>query len=96
MQGNIRNQLGSLVRISDRFIAFGDRSVSFTGQLSCFDTSQTFFSNVQCTQICTGLPSLGNCRFPECNDGVPNDADGLDDFPADPQCADLNDDDESS
>ncbi|MCH7794780.1 MAG: right-handed parallel beta-helix repeat-containing protein [Proteobacteria bacterium] len=99
MQGNISNEIGSLVRIRDRFTQFGgDRSISFTGQLSCFDTSQTYFANVQCTQICTGLPSLGNCRFPECNDTIDNEGvpDGNIDFPADPECADLNDDDESS
>ncbi len=95
IQGNIRNQFGSLVRIRDRFTSFGgDRSISFTGQLSCFDTSQTYFANVQCSQICNGLPSLGNCRFPQCNDGVDNDGDGFFDLD-DPACGnDVNNDNE--
>lgn len=33
-------------------------------------------------------------RFPECFDGIDNDGDGLIDYPADPQCADITDTDE--
>lgn len=95
IQGNIRNQFGSLVRIADRFARFGDRGVSFTGQLRCFDTSQTFFSAVRCTQICNGFPSLGACRFPQCDDGIDNDLDSFVDLD-DPQCfGDPNNDNES-
>ena len=32
---------------------------------------------------------------PQCSDGIDNDADGATDFPADPQCSNRNDVDES-
>ncbi len=53
IQGNISNRFGSVVRIRDRRF-LGDRSVDFTGKLSCTDTAQTFFSNVKCGQTCSG------------------------------------------
>lgn len=59
VQGNILNQFGSMVRLRDRSI-FGDRSVSYTGALTCLDTSQAFFSDVQCGETCSGaIP--GSC-----------------------------------
>jgi hypothetical protein len=61
VQGNIDNSKGSMVRLRDRSL-LGDRSVTFTGTLSCSDTSQTFGSRVQCGQTCSGdIP--GSC-FP--------------------------------
>ena len=53
IQGNILAQFGSVVRIRDRSL-LGDRVVTFTGTLTCNDTSQTFFSNVQCGDTCSG------------------------------------------
>ena len=59
IKGNIRNQFGSVVRIVDRSV-FGGRIVTFTGTLICNDTSQAYFSNVQCNQTCSGaIP--GSC-----------------------------------
>lgn len=60
IQGDIFNQLDSMVRIVNRFPSFGDRSVSFTGTLNCLDQSQVFFSSVDCGQTCTGLDAGGN------------------------------------
>jgi parallel beta-helix repeat protein len=59
VQGNILNRFGSVVRIRDRS-SLGDRSVTYTGTLICNDTSQTFFSSVQCGQTCSG-PIPGSC-----------------------------------
>ncbi len=53
IQGNIRARFGSVVRIRDRSF-LGDCVVTYTGTLTCNDTSQTFFSNVQCGQTCAG------------------------------------------
>ena len=53
IQGNISNRFGSIVRLRDRS-SLGDRVVTYTGTLSCTDTAQTFFSNVQCGQTCSG------------------------------------------
>ncbi len=53
IQGNILNQIGSVVRIRDRSF-LGDRVVTYTGTLTCTDTAQAFFSNVQCGQTCSG------------------------------------------
>ena len=59
IQGNIVNQFGSVVTLQDRSF-LGDRSVTYTGTLTCTDTSQTFFSNVKCGQTCSGaIP--GSC-----------------------------------
>ena len=51
--GNIVNLFDSLVRLRDRS-ALGDRGVSFSGTLTCDDSSQTYFSSVQCNQTCFG------------------------------------------
>ncbi len=59
VQGNIRNQFGSVVRFRNRSF-LGDRVVTYTGTLTCTDTSQVFFSNVQCGQTCSG-PIPGSC-----------------------------------
>ena len=53
IQGNISARFGSVVRIRDRRF-LGDRKVDFTGTLSCTDTSQSYFSSVQCGQTCSG------------------------------------------
>ena len=53
VQGNILNQFGSMVRIRDLSI-LGDRVVTYTGELTCLDNSQAFFSDVQCGQTCGG------------------------------------------
>ena len=59
VKGNINAAIGSIVRFKDRS-SLGDRVVTYTGTLTCFDTSQTFFSNVQCGQMCSGaIP--GSC-----------------------------------
>ena len=59
IQGNILNEFGSMVRLKDRSFP-GDRSVSYTGTLTCSDTSQAWGSNVQCGQTCSGaIP--GSC-----------------------------------
>ena len=59
VQGNIHNEVGSIVRLRDRS-SFGDRSVTYTGTLDCSGASQAFFSNVQCGQTCSGaIP--GSC-----------------------------------
>ncbi len=59
LQGNIHNEVGSIVRIKDRS-TIGDRLVTYTGTLDCSGGAQTFFSNVQCGQTCSGaIP--GSC-----------------------------------
>ncbi len=59
VQGNILNQHGSMVRLRDRS-SLGDREVTYTGTLTCLDTSQAFFSDVQCGETCSGaIP--GSC-----------------------------------
>jgi parallel beta-helix repeat protein len=57
--GNIINSFGSMVRLRNRSF-LGDREVTYTGTLTCNDTSQAFYSNVQCGQTCTG-PIPGSC-----------------------------------
>lgn len=59
IQGNIRNRFNSIVRIRDRS-NLGDRGVDFTGTLTCFDNSLTYFSSVQCGQTCSG-PAATSC-----------------------------------
>lgn len=56
--GNVLNRYGSLVRISDRSRLGDGRSTTFDGTLTCVDTSQTFFSTVQCGQTCDGTSPL--------------------------------------
>ncbi len=53
IQGNIHNEVGSIVRLRDRSF-LGDRVVTYTGTLDCSGGSQAFFSNVQCGQTCSG------------------------------------------
>jgi parallel beta-helix repeat protein len=53
VQGNIDNSKGCMVRIRHRS-SLSDRIVTYTGTLSCSDTSQTFGSSVQCGQTCSG------------------------------------------
>lgn len=59
----------------------------------------------QLTNAFTFNPTNTTCRnddgeappaVPQCNDGIDNDGDTLIDFPADPQCTDLNDNTEAS
>ena len=59
IQGNIHNEVGSIVRLRDRSF-LGDRVVTYTGTLDCSGGSQAFFSNVQCGQTCSG-PIPGSC-----------------------------------
>lgn len=54
VQGNIHNQVGSIVRIKD-WSSFGDRSTTYKGTLDCSGNSQAWSSNVQCGQTCNGL-----------------------------------------
>ncbi len=53
MLGNVSNGNSSSVSIRDRS-RFGDRSVTFTGTLSCSNNSTTF-GTVQCGQSCSGM-----------------------------------------
>lgn len=63
VQGNIYNDVGSLVRIRDRS-NFGDRRVTFKGRLDCFNGAQTLYSTVQCFQTCDGsFPLAASCSF---------------------------------
>lgn len=63
VQGDIYNDIGSLVRIRDRS-NFGDRRVTYKGTLSCFNGAQTLYSTVQCFQTCDGtFPLSSSCSF---------------------------------
>ena len=56
VQGNILAQFGSMARLRNREGQFpGERQVTYTGTLTCLDTSQAFFSSVQCGETCTGI-----------------------------------------
>lgn len=44
---------------------------------------------------CTGAPGARRCLLAACRDGIDNDGDGVADFPNDPGCASINDDDET-
>ena len=44
---------------------------------------------------CKGAVGARTCARAACNDGLDNDADGIADYPNDPGCASVNDDDES-
>ncbi len=44
---------------------------------------------------CKGAPGSRTCKRAACNDGVDNDGDLIADFPNDPGCTDVNDDDEA-
>ena len=96
ISGNIDASVDSLVRLENRTGTNPPVLTNFTGQLTCSGDSQVYFSPVQCSQICAG--DVTACSFPECNDGVDNELipDGDVDFPADAECDDLNDNDESS
>ena len=61
--GNVTASGSSFVRIRDRS-GFGDgRLTTFDGTLTCTGGSQTFFSSVQCGQMCSGaIPS--SCVVP--------------------------------
>ncbi len=95
--GHMRARAGSLVRLRDRD-SLGDRQVRFIGALRCQDTSQTWFSNIGCDQICSAPGNLPDDCVPvaACFDGEDNDGDGDVDAESDTQCADINDNDESS
>lgn len=55
VQGDIYNDIGSIVRIRDRSNQFPDgRKVTYKGTLSCFGGAQTLYSTVQCGQTCNG------------------------------------------
>ncbi len=97
MQGNITNGRFSLVKIRNLFPELGDRTVSYTGTLECFGDSKTWGgSSVSCNQICDAPGDIpGDCRKPQCSDGLDNDGDGQIDL-ADPQCSGILDDDEFS
>ncbi len=97
IKGHMRARAGSLVRLSDRDF-LGDRQVRFIGALRCQDTSQTWFSFIGCDQICSAPGDLpGDCApVAACFDGEDNDGDGDVDAESDAQCADINDNDESS
>ena len=95
--GNVSDFQGSWVAIRDRGLDMG-RGVTFTGTLQCGGFSGTFGNpaqTVRCGQTCSGAIQ-GTCFPKRCNDGIDNDGDGDIDFPADLQCADALDDDESS
>lgn len=63
VQGDVYNDVGSVVRIRDRS-NFGDRSVTFEGALRCFNGAQTLYSTVQCFQTCDGtFPLAASCSF---------------------------------
>ena len=61
--GNVSAGGGSFVRIRDRSGDGDGRLTTFDGTLTCTDGSQTFGSNVQCGETCSGaIP--GTCSSP--------------------------------
>lgn len=71
-------------------------SVTVTNlETTCADTVPGAFTYLPPTTCVPTAPPPG--EEPECSDGIENgDGDGLIDFPADPECDDANDDDESA
>jgi hypothetical protein len=61
IQGNIHLFTQSAARLRNRFGQFGgDREVTYSGALECDGSSQTWGSNVQCGETCSGAIS-GSC-----------------------------------
>lgn len=54
------------------------------------------YGNLACLADCSGFDSSNCANYPpQCSDGVDNDFDNLTDYPADPGCDSLDDDDET-
>jgi trypsin len=84
--------VGSLIPVASSDDACGLRSsVTYTATVGT-----TYRIAVDGYDGATGAIDLDIARPPQCSDGADNDGDGLVDFPADPGCSSLTDDDESN
>ncbi|PIN86251.1 hypothetical protein COV19_05575 [Candidatus Woesearchaeota archaeon CG10_big_fil_rev_8_21_14_0_10_44_13] len=93
MSGTFRADISqyTINNTADFFMAFAQDG-SYIWNVQCSDGVNSAFAPENWTfTVNTSLPDV-----PECSDGIDNDADGLVDFPSDPGCVNVTDDDETN